>query len=171
MDEREGEADAADARTTVERAGERAVVVTRVFDAPAQVVFVAWSRASVFRAWWVPPSMGATLLSCEMDVRVGGGYRLVFGQDGAAPLAFFGRYLEVVPGARLAWTNEEQEDGAVTTVTFEEADDRTRVVLHEAYRSSEARDAAFRGMEGAMPAQFAQLDAVLLGLGGYQTIL
>src|SRR6185295_3108590 len=117
-------------RTTVEQKSEREVVVTRTFNAPARIVFEAWTTPELFKQWWVPKSSGATLLSCEQDVRVGGSYRLAFAHPKAAtPMAFFGRYLEVVPGARLVWTNDESADGAVTTVTFEEKDGKTLLVM------------------------------------------
>ena len=154
-----------DKRTTVERKAERELVVTRTFDAPARTVFEAWTRPELFRRWWVPQSMGASLLSCDMDVRVGGGYRLEFGQGASEPVAFFGRYVTVTPHSRLAWTNDESEDGAVTTVTFEETDRRTLLVLHELYPSKEARDRGIEGMEGGMPETFEQLDALLLAGG------
>src|SRR3954469_3638847 len=109
-------------RTVVERKSERELVVTRIFNAPARIVFEAWTRPELIKQWWVPKSMGMTLRSCEMDVRVGGKYRFVFGDDPASPVAFFGRYIEVTPYSRLVWTNEESDDGAVTTVTFEERD-------------------------------------------------
>ena len=70
-------------RTTVERTSEREFVVTRTFDAPARLVFEAWTKPELFRLWWVPKSLGMSLLSCEMDVRVGGTYRFVFGLDGS----------------------------------------------------------------------------------------
>jgi uncharacterized protein YndB with AHSA1/START domain len=151
-------------RTTVDRTSEREVVVTRSFDAPARLVFEAWTRPDLFRQWWVPKSLGMVLRSCEMDVRVGGGYRLEFGQDAANSMAFFGTYIEVTPHARLAWTNEESEDGAVTTVTFEEKDGRTHLVLHELYPSKDALDAA-GGAADAMDETFEQLDALLVILG------
>lgn len=113
-------------RTTAERRSDREMVVTRTFDAPARIVFEAWTRPELFKQWWVPKSSGATLLSCQQDVRVGGGYRLEMPHPKVpTPLAFFGRYLEVAPNARLVWTNEESDDGAVTTVTFEEKDGKT----------------------------------------------
>ena len=69
-------------RTTVERTSERELVVTRTFNGPARLVFEAWTRPELFRQWWVPKSMGMSLLSCEMDVRVGGRYRLEFALRG-----------------------------------------------------------------------------------------
>src|SRR6478752_4819949 len=121
MDERrEREPAPMDDRTTVERKSERELVITRTFNAPARIVFEAWTKPELFKRWWAPKSFGLTMLSCEMDVRVGGGYRLVFavGGDASKPMAFFGRYLEVTPASRLVWSNDEGEDGAVTTVTF-----------------------------------------------------
>lgn len=152
-------------RTTVERKSDRELVVTRTFNGPARIVFEAWTRPELFMRWWAPKSMGVPLLSCEMDVRTGGKYRLVFGQDAANSWAFFGKYIEVIPHARLVWTNEEDEDGAVTTVTFEEKGGRTLLTLHELYPSKEALDEAISGMEGGMPEQFEQLDELLVTLG------
>lgn len=152
-------------RTRVERKSDRELVITRTFDAPARIVFEAWTRPELFMRWWAPKSIGVPLLSCEMDVRTGGKYRLEFGQDAENSWAFFGKYVEVVPNARLVWTNEEGEDGAVTTVTFEEKGGQTLLVFQELYPSKEALDEAFIGMEGGTPEQFDQLDALLASLG------
>jgi uncharacterized protein YndB with AHSA1/START domain len=150
-------------RTTVERKSERELVVTRTFDGPARIVFEAWTRPELFRRWWVPKSMGMVLRSCDMDVRVGGTYRLEFEPEG---MAFFGTYLEVAPPSRLVWTNEEGgEGGPVTTVTFEEKDGRTLLVLNELHPSKEALDAAGTGAADAMVETFEQLDELLLTLG------
>ena len=153
-------------RTTVERKSERELVVTRTFDAPARIVFEAWTKPELFRQWWVPKSMGMLLRSCEMDVRVGGRYRLVFGHDASNPAEFFGRYVEVRPHSRLAWTNEEGGDGGpVTTVTFEEKGGKTLLVMHELYPSKEALDAAGTGAVDVMEETFEQLDELLAALG------
>src|ERR1051325_7457266 len=104
MDARKGELTSGKNRTTVERKSEREVVVTRTFDGPARIVFEAWTRPELFKQWWVPKSMDMFLRSCEMDVRAGGRYRLVFGHDASNPAEFFGRYLEVTPHSRLVWT-------------------------------------------------------------------
>ncbi len=154
-----------DSRTTVERKSARDLVIRRTFDAPARIVFEAWTKPELFMQWWAPKSMGVPLSSCEMDVRVGGGYRVSFGHDAATDPAFFGKYLDVIPNARLVWTNEESEDAAVTTVTFEEKGGKTLLVLHELYPSKEALDEAIEGMEGGLPEQFAQLDELLVALG------
>jgi uncharacterized protein YndB with AHSA1/START domain len=152
-------------RTTVERKSERELVVRRTFNGPARIVFEAWTKPELFKQWWVPRSMGMFLRSCEMDVRVGGRYRLEFGHDASKPVAFFGRYIEVTPHSRLAWTNEESDDGAVTTVTFEEKGGKTLLVLHELYPSKEALDAAGTGAADALGETFEQLDELLVTLG------
>jgi uncharacterized protein YndB with AHSA1/START domain len=152
-------------RTTVERKSERELVVTRTVNSPARIVFEAWTKPELFKRWWVPKSAGVSLLSCEMDVRVGGRYRVELGHDASKPMAFFGRYIEVTPHSRLVWTNDESDDGAVTTVTFEEKGGKTLLVLHELYPSKEALDGAIAGMEGGMPEQFEQLDELLAALG------
>ena len=161
MDAREGsEPTPVKNRTTVERTSEREFTVTRTFDAPARLVFEAWTKPELFQRWWVPKSMGMSLLSFEADVRTGGTYRLEF----APGVAFFGKYLEVTPHSRLVWTNEESAQGAVTTVTFEEKAGKTLLVLHELYPSKEALEAG-AGAEEGMPEQFEQLDELLATLG------
>ena len=160
--------DSEPSRTTVRKTSDREVVVTRTFDAPARLVFEAWSKPELFKRWWVPRSMGMTLRSCELDVRTGGTYRLEFGDDPANPMAFFGRYLEVVPNQRIVWTNEESGDAAsVTTVTFEERDGTTQLVLTERYPTKEALDEAGTGAQDAMGETFEQLDEVLAGLSAH----
>jgi uncharacterized protein YndB with AHSA1/START domain len=151
-------------RTAVARTSERELVVTRTFDAPVRLVFDAWTRPELFMQWWAPKSSGVPMLSCDMDVRTGGGYRVVFGHDEANAMAFFGKYLEATPPSRIVWTNEEGGEGAVTTVTFEEDEGRTRLVMRELHPSKEALDEACAGMEGAAPEQFRQLDALLATL-------
>jgi len=149
-------------RTTVERKSERELVVTRTFNAPARIVYEAWTNPELFKRWWLPKSLGMSLRSCEMDVRTGGKYRLEFEPDG---MAFFGTYLEVTPPSRLVWTNEEDgEGGPVTTVTFEETGGKTLLVLHELHSSKEALDAAGTGAADGMVETFAQLDELLLTL-------
>ena len=157
------ESEPAKNRTTVERKSGRELVVTRTFNGPARLVFEAWTNPTLFRQWWLPKSMGMSLRSCEMEVRVGGKYRLEFEPDG---MAFFGTYLEVAPHSRLVWTNEESgEGGPVTTVTFEEKGGKTLLVLHELYPSKEALDAAGTGAADAMVETFGQLDELLVTLG------
>jgi uncharacterized protein YndB with AHSA1/START domain len=156
-------------RTTAERRSERELVVTRTFNAPARIVFEAWTKPELLERWWVPKSCGLTMISCETDVRVGGSYRLVFvfGNDASKPMACFGRYLEVTPHSRLVWTNDEGgDDGAVTTVTFEEKGGKTLLVMRDLYPSKEALDAAIAsGSTSGMGETMEQLDELLVTLG------
>jgi uncharacterized protein YndB with AHSA1/START domain len=149
------------------RTSERELVVRRTIDGPLPSVFEAWTDAELFRQWWVPKSFGLNLLSCEMDARVGGGYRLTFDTGNGRPMAFFGRYLEVTAPARLVWTNEEGDAGTVvTTVTFEEDQGRTRLVVHDLYPSKEALDdAVASGATNWNSETFDQLDELLVGRG------
>jgi uncharacterized protein YndB with AHSA1/START domain len=149
---------------TVQRTSERELLVTRTFDGPARLVFEAWTRPELFSQWWVPKSLGMSLLSCEMDVRVGGTYRLEFAL-GDSRAAFFGTYQEVTPPSRLVWTNEETDEGSVTTVTFAEQGGRTLLAMHELYPSKEVLDAAGTGAADAMEESFEQLDELLVRLG------
>ena len=149
-------------RTAVERKSDRELVVTRTFNAPAHIVFEAWSKPELFERWWVPKSASMSLLSCDMDVRSGGAYRLVFRHPTSEqPMAFFGTYREVTPNERLVWTNEESDQGAVTTVTFEEHAGKTLVTLHELYPTKAALDEAIEGSAEGLPEQFAQLEELL----------
>ncbi len=150
-------------RTTVERTSEREVVVTRTVNGPARLVWEAWTKAELFRQWWVPKWMGMSLLSCELDVRVGGTYRLVFAH-GDSTMAFFGTYTEVVPHSRLVWTNAESDEGPITTVTFAETGGKTLLVMRQMYPSKEALDAG-DGASDAMAQTYEQLDELLATLG------
>ena len=148
----------------VERKSDRELVVTRTFNAPVHLVFEAWSKPELFQRWWVPESAGLSLLSCDMDVRTGGTYRLVFRHPMSdQPMAFFGTYKEVTPNQRIVWTNEESDEGAVTTVTFEDDAGKTRVILHELYPTDAALDEALAGSAEGLPEQFTQLDVLLAG--------
>ena len=149
--------------TTTERVSDRELVVTRTFNGPAHLVFKAWTTPELLMRWWAPESFGIKLVGCEVDARTGGRYRFAFEVAGQTePLAFFGRYLEVTPPERLVWTNEEADDGSVTTATLEEKDGKTHLVLHDLYPSKDALDAALASEStGAFPEQFEQLDLVL----------
>src|SRR5215471_3910970 len=164
---RESEPTATKNRTTVERKSEREVVVTRTINAPARIVFEAFTKPELFKRWWVPKSFSLSLLSCELDVRVGGTYRLLFSHGGSEPMAFFGRYIEVTPHSRIVWTNDEAADGGpVTTATFEENGGKTLLVMHDLYPSKEALDAAIAsGSTGGLSETLEQLDELVVTLG------
>jgi uncharacterized protein YndB with AHSA1/START domain len=161
---REGERIAMKNPTTAQRKSDRELVITRTFNGPARIVFEAWTKPELLKRWWAPKSSGVTMVSCEADVRVGGSYRFVFARDDST-MAFFGKYIEVTPWSRLVWTNDEGgEGGAVTTVTFEEKDGKTLLVMTELHPSKEALDAAL-GVEAGMRETFEQLDDLLVTLG------
>lgn len=162
MDERSvSEATPMKNRTTAGRTSERELEIRRTFNAPARIVFDAWTRPELLMRWWAPKSMGMSLLSCEVDVRAGGRYRFVIGYGGSK-MEFFGTYLEVTPHSRLVWTNDEGGDGGpVTTVTFEENGDTTLLVMRELYPSKEALDAAGTGTCDGMVLTFEQLEELL----------
>ena len=161
-DRREGKSTTMKNGTSVERKSELELVVTRTVNAPARLVFEAWTRAELFRQWWVPKSYGLNLLSCELDARVGGQYRLVFRHEDST-MEFFGTYLEVTPHSRLVWTNDEGDGGqTVTTVTFDEDDGKTLLVVHDRYPSKEALES---GATEALPETLDQLEELLASLG------
>jgi uncharacterized protein YndB with AHSA1/START domain len=152
--------------TTTDRHSDREVVVTRTFNGPARIVFEAWTKPELMMKWWTPVSFGITFISCDMDVRTGGTYRFVMGHPAFdQPMAFHGKYLEVDPPKRIVWTNDEGEEGSVTTVTFEEKDGKTHLVLRDVYSSKAALDEAMeQGSIGGYPEQFNQLDILLKSL-------
>jgi len=166
MDQQVDRAGGARNQTSIERRGDREIVVTRTFDAPPGIVYKAWGQAALFQRWWMPKSAsGVSLVSCEMDVRTGGKYRLEFGAGGPETMSFYGKYLEVVPNERIVWTNDEGEEGAVTTVTFEDKGGKTLLTFHEAYPSKEALEEAMQGSAAALPEQLDQLDELLPSIG------
>lgn len=149
--------------TNAERKSPRELVSSRIINGPARLVFEAWTNPDLFKKWWVPKSFPITLLSCDMDVRTGGTYKLVF-VAGDQKAEFFGKYLEVTPPSRLVWTNEEggADVANITTVTFEEKNGTTLVIVTDLYPSKEALDEAIAtGSSGAMPEQLEQLDQII----------
>ena len=162
MDQQVSSATNAASRTSVERKGDRELIVTRTFDASPSMVFKAWSQPELFRRWWMPKSVsGVSLVSCDMDVRTGGKYRLEFGVGASDTMAFYGKYLEVIPDQRIVWTNDEGEEGAITTVTFEGESGKTLLTFHEIYPTKEALDEAMNGAAAGLPQQLDQLDELL----------
>jgi uncharacterized protein YndB with AHSA1/START domain len=160
MDQQMANESVAENRTAIERKSDRELVVTRTFDAAPHMVFKAWSQPDLFRRWWVPKGAPMSLVSCDMDVRTGGKYCLQF-EAGGQTMAFYGKYLDVVPDSRIVWTNEEGEEGAVTTVTFQDLGGKTLLTFHEIYPSKEALDEAMTGAAAGLPQQLDQLDDLL----------
>ncbi len=165
MDQQASSAGGTQSRTSVKRRGDRELVVTRTFNAPPSTVFRAWSQPELFQRWWVPKSLpGMSLVSCHMDVRTGGKYRLEFDFGGSDTMVFHGKYLEVVPDKRIVWTNDEGEEGAITTVTFEDQGGKTLLKFREVYPSKEALEEALQGSAAGLPEQLDQLAELLPSL-------
>ena len=162
MDRQDNSAFGAQNRTSIERVGDRELVITRTFDAPPETVYRAWTQPDLFRRWWMPKSAsGVALVACDLDVRTGGKYRLEFSAGGPETMSFFGKYLDVVPNERIVWTNDEGEEGAITTVTFTDQRGKTLLTFHELYPSTEALEEALQGGAAALPEQMDQLGEVV----------
>jgi uncharacterized protein YndB with AHSA1/START domain len=170
--EKSGSEPATKNQMTVERKSDREVVITRTFNAPATIVFDAWTKPELMMRWWAPRSMGMKLISCDIDLRVGGKYRLVFAGDGDEPNVFFGTYRLVERPTRLVWTDEDlvagsgqtsesQAGEAVSTLTLDEKHGKTTLVLHQRFPSKEALDADISGMEHGMRETLQQLEELL----------
>ena len=166
MNEQVNKAAGTQSRISVERIADRELVVTWTFNAPPSTVYRAWSQPEQFQRWWLPKSApGVSLVACQMDVRSGGKYRLEFGAGGSDTMAFYGKYLEVVQNERIVWTNDEGEEGAITTVTFKDLDSKTLLTFHEVYPSKEALEEALQSGAAALPEQLDQLDELLCSTG------
>jgi uncharacterized protein YndB with AHSA1/START domain len=155
--------------TIVERTTDRELVVTRTFNAPAHIVFDAWTKPELLKRWWAPKSFGVSLFECESDLRVGGTYRYAFGRDPKNPEVFSGRYVEVNSPSRLVLTQiyERMRNAgeAIVTATFEESEGRTRLTLRQLFPSKEALEGALAsGMEHGMRVTLDQLDALVASL-------
>ena len=155
--------------TIVERTSDRELTVTRTFNAPAHIVFDAWTKPELLKRWWAPKSFGVSLFECEQDVRVGGAYRFAFGRDPKNPEVFSGRYVEVDPPSRLVLTQlyERMSEAGevVVTAAFEENQGRTRLTLHQLFPSKEALEGALTsGMERGMRVTLDQLDALVASM-------
>ena len=116
----------------VEPAGERSLVLTRVYDAPARLLFAASSRPEHIMKWFGPKGWPVTM--AEMDFRVGGRWRFAMtGPDGNQNTPFGGTYIEIVPNRKLVFDNAFDDPGSekmIMTVTFEEKDGRTTLIHH-----------------------------------------
>lgn len=151
--------------TTVERRSDRLLVVTRTFDAPARILYDAWTQPELLKRWWAPRSLGVKLFECESDARVGGTYRFVFGREPQERMAFSGKYTEVAQNQRVVCTQVfepmRQAGEAIVTATFEETGGKTTFVLQALYPSKEALDGAIAsGMERGMRETYEQLEAL-----------
>ncbi len=138
-------------RATVALQGDREILITREFDAPAALVYRAWTDPELVPRWWT--ARRGTMQVCEIDLRVGGRWRYVMDADGFE-VGFHGEFREIVPGERLVQTEvfEGMPDAeALDTLTFEERDGRTLVTMVVTHELPEHRDAHIAsGMEAGL---------------------
>ena len=127
-------------RSRAEPEAEREVVITRVFDAPAKLLFEAYSKPEHVQQWFGP--RGFSLPLCQMDFRVGGSYR--FGMrapDGTDLAPFGGEYLEIVPNEKIVYTSGfDADDKFVVTVSLDERNGRTTMTIHTLFATIAQRD-------------------------------
>ena len=143
---------------------DREVVVTREFDAPARLVFEAWTNCKHLPHWLLGPE-GWTMPKCEVDLRVGGKYRFGwFRPETGKGFEMYGSYVEIDPPGRLVST--ESMEGApgetLNTIILEEIEGRTHMTLTIVYDSKEFRDMVLKtGMTRGMEASFDRLSGYL----------
>lgn len=149
--------------------GDREIIISRTFNAPARVVFDAVTKPEYLERWWAPKSLGVALVECRADVRVGGTYRYVMRKGDGPLMAFSGTYAEVTPPTRLVYDEIFEPMAAAgsvrVTATFEERDGKTRYVINSVYPSKQVRDGVLAsGMEKGMRESMDQLDDLLASL-------
>lgn len=148
-----------------EPAADREVVIRRVFEAPARLLFEAYSRPEHIMRWFGPPGYPVTL--CEMDFRVGGRYRFAMtGPNGQQMPPFGGEYLEIVPDRKIVYTDRfeqaDDDEEMVVTVTFAEERGRTTLTIHTLFTSAAMKERYLgRGYEQGVGASLDQLAGVV----------
>jgi uncharacterized protein YndB with AHSA1/START domain len=127
---------------TTEPVADREVVITRTYDAPARLLFTAWSTPEHLLKWFGPK--GWPLTMCEVDFRVGGRFRFAMtGSSGVQNSPFGGEYFEIVPNRKIVYDNGFEDPGAekmIVTVTFDEDDERTTLTIHTLFSSVAAKN-------------------------------
>jgi uncharacterized protein YndB with AHSA1/START domain len=144
--------------------------ITREFDAPKHLVYRAWTEPELIKRWWSGDR--GTVLSAEVDLRVGGTWRYVMAVDcGELPpfeVAFHGEYHEIVPNERIVSTEVYEgmaDASALDTITFTERDGRTTIEILVQHKDQESRDGHINsGMEGGMQEAMNHLEEVARSL-------
>jgi uncharacterized protein YndB with AHSA1/START domain len=145
-------------RTVVELPSDRELLITRVFDAPRELVFRAHTDPALIPLWWGPRS--TTTIVDKMDVRPGGEYRFIHQSDGQE-IIFYGEFREIVPPERIVQTSqmEGMPGYIVETLTLEEKNGKTTLTVLETCETKEARDAVIAsGMEEGLSESYDRLD-------------
>lgn len=154
-------------QATVTVQGDREILITREFDAPAALVWRAWTTPELVRQWW--HARRGEVTSIEIDLRVGGAWRYVMVTPDGMEVALHGAYREIVPHERLVATEvyEGMPDGeAVTTLTLREQDGRTHLQVHVEHACREHRDAHIAsGMEAGLQDALVLLEETARSLG------
>lgn len=153
-------------KTTFTFPSDLEIKVERHFDAPRELVFDAFTLPAYLTKWWAPE--GQEIISCEIDLRVGGRYRFVLRQPTGAEVGFRGEYLELKRPERFVHSfifEPYPDHGAVETLTFESSESGTLLTIVLKHKTKEGRDGMFNaGMEHGMNASHAQLDKLLVTL-------
>jgi uncharacterized protein YndB with AHSA1/START domain len=155
---------------TVTRTSDTEMEITRKFDAPARLVFKAWTTPELVKRWWGFDD--SRWLVCEIDFRVGGRWRFVtLEKDGTLEVGFHGEYREIQAPHRIVSTEVYEgfpgtdEDGAVNTITFDEQRGVTTMTTHVKMRYKEHMDAMIQsGMESGMQISYNRMEDVIAEL-------
>jgi uncharacterized protein YndB with AHSA1/START domain len=151
---------------------ETQILIVREFDAPKHLVYRAYTEPDLIKQWW--SGQRGSVVSAEVDLRVGGDWRYVMTANEGFEVAFHGTYREIVPNERLVTTEvfegapveNEDEDAALNVVTFEETDGRTTLTTLVECHTREVRDIIIEsGMEGGMQEAMDRLEQVAISLG------
>jgi len=152
---------------TITTPSELEILITRVFNAPRQLVFDAMSKPEILKRWCSGPP-GWTMTQCDDDLRVGGSFRCAWRNEDGAELAMSGVYREVVPPERIVRTEsfemgcDAQAGEQLATIVLTEEGERTVLTVSLLFPSKEARDATIAsGMEHGVEAGYNRLDELL----------
>jgi uncharacterized protein YndB with AHSA1/START domain len=150
---------------------ETQILIVREFEAPKHLVYRAYTEPDLIKQWW--SGQRGSVVSAEVDLRVGGNWRYVMTANEGFEVAFHGTYREIVPNERLVTTEvyegapveNEEEDAALNVVTFEETDGRTTLTTLVECHTREVRDIIIEsGMEGGMQEAMDRLEQVAISL-------
>ncbi|HXT70537.1 MAG TPA: SRPBCC family protein [Vicinamibacterales bacterium] len=148
---------------------ERTIVLTRVFDAPRDLVFEAMTRPEHIRRWWGQLGDGYSVPVCEVDFRVGGKWRFV-NQHPKGQAEFYGEYREIAPPGKVVFTEifaPFPDAASVVSAILTEENGRTRLTATCTYPSAEVRDMVLKtGMEKGAALSYDRLEEVALELAG-----
>jgi uncharacterized protein YndB with AHSA1/START domain len=144
------------------------ILITREFNAPAQLVYRAWTTPELIKRWW--SGNHGRVTTADVDLRVGGAWRWVMVTDDGFEVAFHGEYRELIPNERIVYTEvyegfPEADASALNTMTFTQQDGRTTLAILVQHTSQEHRDAHINsGMEAGMQESMDLLEQAAISL-------